>query len=369
MPHPEIDNRTPFVFEPLFASDEEGRPIVTPLLKATYDIGAAGELSLAEEQRPIEFAGVPWGAPGESSDRYEPEVAFAKLSTDVVLIGSAHARRPGTTQLEVLFQVGPVTQIARVVGDRHWTKRLVDARPSDPEPFEKVPLVWERAFGGREPDPQDPERPELEPRNPVGCGFRARRAPIEEGAPLPNIERPDDPIRSHRSRPEPVGFGFTSPHWEPRRGFAGTYDERWERERFPLLPLDFDRRFFSAAAPGLTTPGPLRGDEPVRVVNASPEGRLEFPLPGLAPPELRLALRAGGCETLRGCLDTVIVDLEDRKLMLLWRTCTTLRDGPHDVQAFEIGMENAPEASASSEADPDATDYDVVIPLRRARSA
>jgi len=71
--HPEIDNRTPFAFSALFLADEEGRPVVVSILKATYEIGPGGALALASEQRPIDFNGLHHGEPGESSYRFEPE--------------------------------------------------------------------------------------------------------------------------------------------------------------------------------------------------------------------------------------------------------------------------------------------------------
>ncbi len=43
----------------------------------------------------------------------------------------------------------------------------------------------------------------------------------------------------------------------------GLADEVWNKTRKPLLPKNFDRRYFNAAAPGLVAPGYLKGDEPV----------------------------------------------------------------------------------------------------------
>ena len=44
------------------------------------------------------------------------------------------------------------------------------------------------------------------------------------------------PIRTLGDRYVPQGFGFIAPHWEPRVGFAGTYDEAWQKNRAPHLP-------------------------------------------------------------------------------------------------------------------------------------
>src|ERR1035441_4430211 len=87
----EIENRTPFAFEALYAADEEGCPVLVPIVKATFDILPDGSLTVAEKQMPVTLAGKCYGEPGVSSYQYEPECAFMKPATDVALIGSAHA--------------------------------------------------------------------------------------------------------------------------------------------------------------------------------------------------------------------------------------------------------------------------------------
>src|SRR5271169_4490971 len=114
MGHAEIQNRTPYLFETAFTSDEEGQPLLVPVIKATYRIGEEAQLTLAEKQVPVNPAGQYWGKPEESSYKYEPEVAFIKPATDVVLIGSAYARRPGDTEVNAGLYVGPVQKVVRV---------------------------------------------------------------------------------------------------------------------------------------------------------------------------------------------------------------------------------------------------------------
>ena len=351
MGHPEIENETPFAFEALFIADEEGRPVLTPIVKATYDIRGEDSLELAEEQLPVNFAGEHYGDPENTSLRYEPEVAFTKLGTDVVLIGHAHAPRPRTTEVEVAFRVGALAKTVRVTGDRRWEKGLLRPRISDPVPFEKIPLVWERAYGGWDTSHEDPKKHGWEPRNPIGVGFRVKGSKLEEGAPLPNLEDPAALLTKYAGRSVPAGFGFICPNWEPRASLAGTYDASWERQRMPLLARDFDRRFFSAAPADLVSPTYLRGDEPVLVVNASAGRRLSFALPGLIPPECLVGRLDAEDEVLTANLDTVIVDADTMKVVLLWRSFTTLRDGPLDVARIRITCENAPAAQIQDEPD------------------
>ena len=120
MDHPEIANKTPFVFEPVFIADEELRPVVVTVIKATYRFNVTGDVSLADEQVPVNCAGEPATDRAISSYKYEPEVALCKLATDVALVGHAHPPGGGATQVDVGLKLGPVQKIAKVFGDRFW---------------------------------------------------------------------------------------------------------------------------------------------------------------------------------------------------------------------------------------------------------
>jgi hypothetical protein len=159
---------------------------------------------------------------------------------------------------------------------------------------------------------------------------------FEEGLRLPNIEDLEKPLQRFGEVVPPAGFGFVSPHWQPRAALAGTFDERWQKERAPLLPKDFDRAHLNAAAPGLGARGYLRGDEPVVAAGMSPQGTLRFALPGVPPPRARVVLRGGREQVVATNLDTVILEPDERRLLLLWRACLPLVTGPHDVKALEL---------------------------------
>jgi hypothetical protein len=334
MSHAKVDNKTPFTFASLLLVDEEGRSLVVPVLKATFDILPDGRCTVAEEQTPIEASGKCWGEdPETSSYRYEPEVAFFKPGTDVVLNGSACAPSGRATRVEVGLSVGPARKTAVVFGDRVWFRSTGGPAISSPVPFEKIPLVYERAYGGWDRRDPDPDRHAYEPRNPVGTGFRLA---FEDGVALPNIEDPSALVRSVSDRPPPVGFGFVSPHWQPRAALAGTYDAAWQKNRAPFLPHDFDRRHLNAASPGLVVPQYLRGGEPVTAMGVTPRGTLAFTLPHVPPPVMRLVHRLEPDRELVGQLDTVIIEPDDSRLFLLWRAHAPLRNGPHDLKSIIV---------------------------------
>jgi hypothetical protein len=348
MGHAEVENLTPFAVEGSFAADENGRSIFVPIVQATYASQGDRRLSVLDKQLPVTSAGKFWGEPGKSSYKYEPEYAFIKPATDVVLIGHAHAGRATTAPLQVRFRVGGLEKTAQVTGDRYWVKSFGEVSMTSPEPFESVPLIYERAFGGWDRSHPDPNMHSCEPGNPVGTGFRARHGKFEDGVRLPNIEDPKGLIRNYGDTPPPAGFGFISPDWQPRASFAGTYDEQWTNERMPLLPKDFDRRFFNAASPGLIAPGYLKGDEAVVVENASPRGTISFNLPGVASPECRVQLVGRRDVRVETKLDTVIINTDEDLLILIWRGHLAVRNGPHDIVSIQIQAEgvSAPTAAA-----------------------
>ena len=124
MGHTEIENLTPFAFEASIAADEDGCPLVVPVLKATYAIQRDGTVAVADKQAPVNFTGQLYGKPGISSYKYEPECAFMKPATDVVLIGAAHAPTAGATEAYVTLRAGSLEKTVRVVGDRFWFRSL-----------------------------------------------------------------------------------------------------------------------------------------------------------------------------------------------------------------------------------------------------
>lgn len=334
--HPDVLCAPPLSAELLFLQDEEGRTAAVPMVMAAFRITPGGDVTPAEDAELPPSAGAMWGPPATASVRYETQIAFLKPATDVVLIG--HAWANGRMSTDVRIRVGPLDQRIRVIGDRVWERTLSGIYPTDPTPFEKIPLRYERAFGGWDRSNDDPSQHMFEPRNPVGTGFRAKNGQFEEGVRLPNLEDPGHPIEKYGATVAPVGVGFTAPHWQPRASLAGTYDANWQKTRSPLFPLDFDRRFFNAASPGMVAPGYLQGNEAVATENVSAGDRLSFRLPGLTPPHCKIRLRGRRDDDMLSTnLDTVIIDTDQMMLVLMWRTYAPLRNGPLDVLELKVG--------------------------------
>lgn len=315
----EIINKTPFQVALVPGIDHQGHEKAVVVIKGTFELRPNADLlPLSEEQVPIKLSDEFYGGPGVSSIRYESDTCLPKKGGDVVLMGHGYPKRSNDLQADVAVSVGSLKKTVRVVGDRIWEKTLVGWRASDPVPFERIPLMYERSFGGRDVTSENPAEHAYEPRNPVGRGFTAtdpRKRP--DGLALPNLEDPGEPVKSWKERPAPAGFGFIGRDWMPRSVLAGTYDEKWQSDRCPLLPADFDPRYFNAASAGLVAPAPFNGGEAVRVAGAHRSGDLAFRLP-----KRRLAVTAWIKDQPRQAtpaMDTVLIEPDEGRLVLVWR--------------------------------------------------
>lgn len=321
----QLNNRTPFAAMPMLFPNAAGIDTMFAVVKGTFAIG--DRLALADEQLPVTLQDQHYGDPAKTSIRMPSDVSLEKLGTDVVVVGSACAagEKP-TWQMDVSVSVGAVTKTVRVCADRVWDG-VPGAAATWVAPFVRMPLVWERAFGGHD-ESSDPVA--ADSRNPVGVGFRGHNSarPIA-GMRLPNIEDPTAPISSPTQVTPPAGLGPVAPHWQPRQRYAGTYDNEWMQNRAPYLPRDFDVRFCQIAPSGLVTPGHLRGGELVQLTGVTPNGAIRFQLPTQGV-EVTYLLD-GGEESRPALLDTLIIEPDARRAILVWRAAL-----PCDKKALKV---------------------------------
>jgi hypothetical protein len=268
----QLKNGTPFAAKMALFPDENGIDTLYVIAMSTFGFG--GGLTLNEQPEPP-LEDIYWGAPESSSLKLASCFHPLKPATDVLMLGHAFTpeERP-RRELQVSLVVGDINKAIKVFGDRCWQRGNI----SPAEPFTSMPLVYERAYGGSQHIGD--ERFLAEEKNPVGTGFAGRRGAKEmEGIPLPNLEDPKHLIRHWKDQPTPACFAFSSPNWQPRVAYAGTYDEHWQHNVAPYLPHDFDSRFFNSAHPELIYPGFLKGGEAVSITGMHPEGKLSFHLP------------------------------------------------------------------------------------------
>jgi hypothetical protein len=231
-------------------------------------------------------------------------------------LGCAHSPQGKAAEVDVVLRIGERIKAARVFGDRFWKTGIINHSKSDPVPFDQMPLVWERAYGGTVEEKSG--KFASVPKNPVGAGLWTSKYKELYVPKLPNVEDLKNLIGSISDRPEPLGFAPIAPHWQPRIGYAGTYDEAWQKKRMPYLPDDFDLRFFNSAPADLIFSPYLSGGEEIEAVGVLPQGRrLKFRLPKY---NFNLAFFVAGRRFERQPnLDTVIIEPDQNRVSLIWR--------------------------------------------------
>ena len=281
----EIRNDTPFAAAGTLLRDREGAESWVVAVRARFALaagsdGAAGSEGAATAlprllaPEPVRLAPV-YDDDAAEELHAESDIAPFRPQVDVVLRG--RAALPGAASsagFEAVMEVGAVRRRFAVRRER-WVRRqrgrfLIERG----EPFETLDLTWREALGGR-----DPGTGAVCEANPIGTGWLQRWPDLPQGETLrlPRLEDPESPVAPDRPLPEPHAPGALQPHWLPRRRHAGTYDAAWRRDRFPLLPNDFDDAFHQAAP--VAQRARLRGGEPVRLHNLSPGGPIALRLP------------------------------------------------------------------------------------------
>ena len=272
---------------------------------------------------------VPW--PDGQSAMLPTDLFLFKPSTDVVVAASAVAPEERTTQLDVVVQVGPVEKVLSVFGPRAWFRDMMSAQLTEPEPFSRLPLMWEHAWGGM--DASDPSKAAIEHRNPYGTGLACKTSDLI-GTMGPRIEEPGELINSAWSRPAPAGVAAIGPNFEPRRSYAGTHDQKWQDERMPLPPRDFDPRHNQVATPDLVSPKYLTGGEPVKLLNIGRAGATRFMLPWK---RFGVLARCDDADrAYRPVLDTVVIRADEERFEMTWRAPVPLPRGERRVREIQV---------------------------------
>ncbi|MFO0550168.1 MAG: DUF2169 domain-containing protein [Polyangiaceae bacterium] len=341
-----VKNTSPFLVGWRVTSRTPPQREMTVVVRGTFTARPAEPLTPAEDQGTL-TSEVYWPDDDDRAGEclYGGDFADFKLNAEVLLHGTCHA--PGkhpVRECPVRVRIGDWSKTVRVVGKRTWSDRTDDARISEPQPFNKLPLGFKQAFGG--PGFID---------NPVGKGFG--------GEELPTLERPGFRIRSRRDLPSPVSFGPINPSWPLRANRVGKqYDADYKKKRAPFYAQDFDWRYFHSAPDDQQLPGYLRGDEDITFENLHPtEPSLILRLPALRVRVFAKDKRGLFSEVAMN-LDTLFANLDDEAIVLTWRGLVPVReDDLSDMSALRVATEPLdaePLAATEYRADLDAFEAD-----------
>lgn len=303
-------NATPFAALAVPLIDPHGFDVVVATIKGTFDVLPNGRVTRSDPQTSLRLADVPFDPDKPTSSLHlARDVGVAKPGADVIVVGDALSATP-TTSIDVAVKVRETTASLRAHGPRVFYKGLGGLTMTPPSPVERIPIVYEKAYGGATED-----LAMVELRNPAGVGVAKSTSDLVD-KPAPQIEDPAHPYRPG-DRPSPAGFGPIPPHWSPRLERAGTFDDAWRSDRMPLHPVDYDPRAEHAANPALVLDAPLAAGDRVAVIGMS-TSLVSFALPDL--PVVLRARRDDG-ETIRTApvLDTLVVFPNEARIELVGR--------------------------------------------------
>jgi hypothetical protein len=318
--------------------DKTGAEYVVVAVKGTFTLPKQGETpKLADEQVPLVDADQFTGEPGLSATLVECDYALEKLRCDVLLNGAAYA--PGGRPVEriaVGLQVSGWRKSFAVWGNREWRRAQIGYAPSAPEPFERMPISYDNAFGGTDARMRDPAQHGTYLPNPVGRGWHRHIYPeLVVDTPVSNTEEIRDPVRDPGGKYRPMAFGPIGRGWPSRIRHAGTYDQDWVDKVFPFLPADFDTRYFQCV-PEDQQIAPPEGGEPVVMINLTPDRRREFALPSVEMPIVFVRRRADRVLT-EGVLDTLLLEPDAERFCMVWRASLKLRRDIFEVLQVAVG--------------------------------
>lgn len=319
----QLHNHTPFSATRGWTLDKDGRSLWVVTAKASYCFADGAPPQLSACQPEPSLAPSFTGAVGCSSLLFEAEHGPPKPCCDVIVHAYAYAPDRAATEVETRLRVGDaIDKGLRVYGDRRYQLHSGSLRLDDPEPFERVPICYEKAYGG----------PGW-PANPIGVGHQEDPRALV-GTLAPAVETIDDV-------PEPTtaGLGPIPAYWSPRAELAGRYDARWHADKRPLLPDDHDPRH-ACCAP-LDQQAQLVGGEQVELLHLTPSGRLAFHLPAL---DLRSETTiCGRVREDQARLTTVAIDAERGTLALIWQVAFTVAEDRVDyLDACHLHLSSAP---------------------------
>ena len=319
--------------------EPSGRELLVVVIKGTFVLPKPGEqVRLHDEQLPLIMADTFTGEPGLSAPVHEIDFAPRKRACDVLLVGSAYAPEGmQVTRLRAGLRVGPMEKTFDVLGNRIWQASLTGISASAPQPFTKMPISYDVAFGGADRNSEDESEHDAYLPNPVGRGWHKHlKNAWVDGKPLPNTEELGKAVGFPNDKYKPMALGPLGRGWPQRARYAGTYDQQWLDDVFPFLPKDFDERYHQAAPEDQQVPSP-KGPMEVVLSGFTPDGMRQFMLPHFEAP-VHVFPKRGDREDFIATIDTIAFEPELERITMTWRVARPLQKSLHEIAQVVVGV-------------------------------
>jgi len=209
------------------------------------------------------------------------DFAYPKVRGEFLVYGSCFAAHP-VPALDVAVRIGGLAKKLAVFGNRWWQAGGI---PGTPEPFQRVPITYNYAYGGP-----------AYPPNPRGKGHEADATGRQ---PLPNIQDPARLMGSPKETPPVSGLTAYPLTWPQRTRQLGKFDGNWLVESWPHFPADTNLEFFNTAPENQRLDGFFKGDETIEILHMHPrQERIVSALPAIRA-RLFVQQSEGGKEVFR----------------------------------------------------------------------
>ena len=337
-------NTTPFPTLCFETKGPGGTDIHTVVVRATTTIIPGAPLFLADEQLPLKLTDCYYGKPGSSSLKYPSDLVPFKPKTDIIIIGSAYPPAKGSLSWRIAVTVGQHKKSLLVLGECFWKKGfLLGWHVSPVTPVSTVAICYENAYGGALVFPDDQDGPrivDLCKKNPVGKGWISPLASKLLGklerCPMPQIFSTNTSLR-YGEEHLVEGFGAIAPDWAFRQRYRGRWRVEEDEVAIPFSS-DFDFLYYNSAHPDLIVPY-LKGDEAVQLLRLTPGGKLDFTLPGHLVYLRAKYARQEELQTIPALLDTLIIEPDEMRASLVWRSTVTVDPDLESLEARLIFQE------------------------------
>lgn len=277
------------------------------IVKTCFSVEDGKLIPLKEQNWPI-GAGVQ-----TKFGEFDDDSPFRKMGIDVIVLGKAYPSSTGANnRARFELQVGEVNYTMDIYGNRRWVRSGQNLVISNPEPFESIPLTWGNAYGGKcSVDTGDMPYHA----NPLGRGFYLSEETAEDGS-LPNIEDPENPIKSWQDQPPPRGVAPLLRDSSLRIMNSAEFDFNANPPQLKLIKPSY----YNNANPDLILPEQPPHGTLVRATGVRPGGSdFSFELPdGTFHNYVQLADRS----FLFPChLESIVLLTELQQVMLGFRCC------------------------------------------------
>ena len=191
----------------------DGRDYLTCVIKAAWQFDGHGQLTRSKNLPAIEETDRYYGEPNKSSLCAAREIMPFKPGSEFYLYGTARPASTASTVAEVGVGIKwpdakSWEKKLRVFGARRWQSMLMGHIPGKPGILKPLPLRYEFAYGGQ--DPQG--KKQFYPANPAGIGFTESRG--VSALAMPQIENSTQVVNKITDRPQPAGFAPVPIAWQ-----------------------------------------------------------------------------------------------------------------------------------------------------------